>query len=281
MSSHYEIMRRRQEMNDLSTVLFKAGAGAIKRNPTISVMYLVGLFILLVCNGLTPSLEQERQYNQALSSVKTKLPAVYELREEAAYAKVEYDRARGWFWSCNNECQVSKRKYDDLQYQLTSVERDVEASLKEGNQALGMFSTAAVDEAKSVFWRKIDSGIAYAKRRSMWDLVFLGFRSMYKDEPWTEYIMKLVIHVVTNFTLSLSVGCITFLFSVWSVIWNYSSDPVSGIIFFVCAGLGTMSFMLTYFAALYTAAATTTFVVCKAAANGLIQDRGRDGGRLR
>lgn len=273
MPTAQEIIARRREMDRLSTVLFDAGAGVIRRNPKVMAIYVVGLLVMFFFSGFTPTREQEYEAHTILNESQSKLADLSRLRSRRAEAYTSFKSRQGFFWTCDADCTRYKREYEKLDGVVKSSEGEVDRIVRDANKARGIFSTYAVSDAKTVFWQQIDAGIAYAKRRSMWDLLFMSL-SRRRDEQMVEFILRIVIHIVSNVSISLAVGCVTFLFAVWSVILSYTSNPVQALAFFGMSALAVISFMLTWFAGLYTVAATGTYVVCKAAANGLLTNGG-------
>ena len=48
------------------------------------------------------------------------------------------------------------------------------AALSEAKSKVGVFSGYAVQEARDLFWSTFAAGKGFAKRSSMWDLLFMG-----------------------------------------------------------------------------------------------------------
>ncbi len=47
---------------------------------------------------------------------------------------------------------------------------------------VGIFSTYGVSEVRDLFWKRFQSGKAFAQRSTMWDMLFVGISSMGRDE---------------------------------------------------------------------------------------------------
>lgn len=66
----------------------------------------------------------------------------------------------------------------------------------------------AVQEARDLFWGTFAAGKGFAKRASMWDLLFMGIGSMGRDENMMAFVfrfafqVKMMINIVIFFFIS-------------------------------------------------------------------------------
>jgi len=112
---------------------------------------------------------------------------------------------------------------------------------------------------------------AFAKRQSMWDAMFMGIRTVARgrDESMMEYMLKLLIQVLINFSMGLLMALVTFVIGLWSIVKSYQPNPLTALIFFVGAACAAFAFVATYLFLLYGAAAGTVYGVAKVAESQL------------
>jgi len=110
--------------------------------------------------------------------------------------------------------------------------------------------------------------------------MFMGIRSMGRDENMLEYGMKILMQVLLNFSLGLAMAFVMFVIGLWSIVRAYQPNPIIAVIFFVSASCAAFSFVTTYLFAIYGAAAGGVYGVLKIAEGNLqIQQQGRRAGR--
>jgi len=90
-------------------------------------------------------------------------------------------------------------------------------------------------------------------------------RSMGRDESIVEYGLKMLLHVLMNFTMGLIATFFIFIFGLWSIVRSYQPEPLSAMIFFVCAVSAAFAFVATYLFAIYGAAAGSVYGLAKIA----------------
>lgn len=61
---------------------------------------------------------------------------------------------------------------------------------RKANSILGIFSSYGVAECKQLFWRSFSWGKKFGQRQTMFDMLFLGFRAMGRDESMIEYLFS-------------------------------------------------------------------------------------------
>lgn len=107
--------------------------------------------------------------------------------------------------------------------------------------------------------------------------------AMAKDESITEYIVRLALRMLCNFTAGLFIAVGAFIFSLYSLLQSYRTNLVAGLMFFIFASLASISFAMTWIIGLYAGAAGTMYVCSKVATNLQLQDRQQQqhGGRVR
>jgi len=143
--------------------------------------------VALLASGTALSSGQKSQYNSIMSSVDTTLE--YEAAREYKEAQAIWYNSKGWF-SCDSFCQRNKSRMDAKKTTYDAVRAEGNARVSDAKAVAGVFSEVGVGEARDSFWEYFNRGAKFAKRQSMWDALFTGFRSMGRDESWGEYALK-------------------------------------------------------------------------------------------
>jgi hypothetical protein len=172
----------------------------VKRHKVISGSYVLGLVVLLMfTTGSKLTYDQTRQYNSIMNSID--VSAEYEASNRYAMAHHNYRATKGWFFACDNLCQRNKRRMQQTQSELSEIRAQGYERMRAAKGVAGIFSELGVDEVKDSFWDYFTAGKKFAKRQSMWDMLFMGMRSMGRDESLVEYCLKLLMQVLINFSM--------------------------------------------------------------------------------
>jgi hypothetical protein len=99
----------------------------------------------------------------------------------------------------------------------------------------------------------------------MWDAMFMGIRSMGRDESMIEYGFKILMQVLLNFSIGLMFALVFFIIGLWSIVRSYQPNPIVAVFFFIGAACAGFTFVVTYLMALYGAAAGGVYGVLKLA----------------
>eukprot|EP00339_Tiarina_fusa_P006824 CAMPEP_0116998708 /NCGR_PEP_ID=MMETSP0472-20121206/1690_1 /TAXON_ID=693140 ORGANISM="Tiarina fusus, Strain LIS" /NCGR_SAMPLE_ID=MMETSP0472 /ASSEMBLY_ACC=CAM_ASM_000603 /LENGTH=276 /DNA_ID=CAMNT_0004697951 /DNA_START=15 /DNA_END=842 /DNA_ORIENTATION=- len=207
-------------------------------------------------------LDQMRDYNAIMNTID--LQAEYDASQDYYMANQAYRASKGWF-TCDGLCTRNKRRMEDAKYKLDLIRQEGLARMSDAKSVAGLFSEIGVGEVQDSFWSYFASGKQFAKRQSMWDAMFMGFRSMSRDENILEYGLKLLMQVLVNFSMGLIVALIMFVIGLWSIVRSYQPNPVVALLFFVGAVCAAFSFVMTYLFAIYGAAAGGVYGVLKLA----------------
>lgn len=269
-----------RDLDEASTSLIRMGTRIVKKNPIKSSLYLVGVLLCLLVSGFTVSDTQRQDYDREFAKIDHE--NIARVGSEKEYSYNRYYRSKGWF-SCDPACKENYDIYQQWQREydaLTQEERNIVATAK---SKLGLFSEYGVEETRDLFWRRFAQGKAFAKRQSMFDMVFYGVGAMTRDESLLKYIIRLVTSVLINFTIGVTISVITFIFNLWSLISSYQASFVAGLAFFSLASLAAISFALSWIIGMYCVAAGTAFVGFTLAKNALLLEQGsdQDRGRIR
>ena len=145
--------------------------------------------------------------------------------------------------------------------------------MSDAKATAGLFSEIGVGEVKDSFWDYFSSGQRFAKRQSMWDMLFMGMRSMSRDESFLEYALKVLLQVLVNISLGLIMALAIFVFGLWSIIQSYQADPLTAVTFFALAACAGFAFVTSYLLAIYSVAAGSIYGVAKMAESSLLLDQ--------
>lgn len=260
---------------EMGQIVVKGITKFAKKNKVISTSYIFGiLFLLLIGSGTKLSYEQTRQYNNIMNTID--LEAEFAASNRYAIAVQNYKATKGWF-SCDYTCKRNKKRMEDVERVLEGIRNEGYARMSDAKSVAGIFSEVGVGEVKDSFWQYFQAGKQFAKRQSMWDMMFMGIRKMGRDESMMEYAMKLLIQVLINFSMGMIGAFFIFVFGLWSIVRSYQPNPITALAFLIGASCAAFAFVSTYLFAIFGVAAGGVFGVAKVAeANARIQmDPGR------
>jgi len=260
---------------EMGQIVVKGITKFAKKNKVISTSYIFGiLFLLLIGSGTKLSYEQTRQYNNIMNTID--LEAEFAASNRYAIAVQNYRATKGWF-SCDYTCKRNKKQMEDAERVLEGIRNEGYARMSDAKSVAGIFSEVGVGEVKDSFWQYFQAGKKFAKRQSMWDMMFMGIRKMGRDESMMEYAMKLLIQVLINFSMGMIGAFFIFVFGLWSIVRSYQPNPITALAFLIGASCAAFAFVSTYLFAIFGVAAGGVFGVAKVAeANARIQmDPGR------
>lgn len=254
---------RLPEPGDVGPMIVRGVGNFARRNKVISGSYIIGILtILLLGSGTKLSLDQRRQYNSIMNTID--LQAEYNASQDYWMADQAYRASKGWF-SCDGLCQRNKKRMEAAKYRLDQIRAEGEARMSDAKSVAGLFSEIGVGEVQDSFWSYFNHGKQFAKRQSMWDAMFMGFRSMRRDEKFLEYALNVLMQVLVNFSMGLVMALIMFVIGLWSIVRSYQPNPIVAVVFFVAAACAAFSFVVTYLVAIYGAAAGGVYGLLKVA----------------
>mmetsp|Transcript_19750 Transcript_19750/g.45951 ORF Transcript_19750/g.45951 Transcript_19750/m.45951 type:complete len:302 (+) Transcript_19750:86-991(+) len=251
--------------SDLGAMAVRGVTWFARRNKILTGSYVFGLLVLVffASGGTRLSLQQRHAFNQIMDTIDVHAEVEASNRYSNAYHV--YQNSKGWFWTCDSLCQRNKHRMELAKADLDAIRKEGNARMSDAKAVAGLFSEVGVDEAKESFWSYFSSGTEFAKRQSMWDAMFMGIRSMSRDETMVEYILKVLFQVLLNFSLGLIIALVVFVIGLWNLISNYQPNPIVAVVFFLCAALGAFAFVTTYLLGLYGAVAGGLYGVAKLA----------------
>jgi len=265
------------DAGSLGTLVVRGATAFAKKHKVISGAYLLGLLVLILGgSGLKLSYDQQREYNRIMNTID--LDAEYKASNTYAVAYQNYYATKGWF-SCDSLCQRNKDRMNRAKAQLDAVRKEGYNRMSDAKAVAGVWSEVGVAEVKDSFWEYFASGKNFAKRQSMWDAMFMGIRSMGRDETMLEYVFRVLIQVLLNFSMGLVMALFMFIVGLWSVIRAYQPDPITAVLFFIVSASAGFAFVASYLLAIYGAAASGVYGMAKIAESNLRIEGG--GGRNR
>ncbi|GKY99498.1 hypothetical protein MPSEU_000904000 [Mayamaea pseudoterrestris] len=248
---------------DVGAIIVRGAKNFARRYKIVTGSYLLGVCILLFFGaGIPLSQQQRRDYNRIMDSID--LQAEYAASQNYWRAREAYSATKGWF-SCDDLCQRNKQRMNQAEQKLNAIRKEGNARMTDAKRVAGVFSEIAVDETKDTFWQYYHGAKQFAKRQSMWDMMFMGIRSMSRgrDESWIEFGLKVLLNVLINLSMGLIMALVLFVCNVFSIVRSYSTNPVTAVAFFVGASCAAFSFVATYLLAVYGAAAGSVYGLLK------------------
>ena len=278
-STREERIQQARQLDEGSTVLINFGVKFVKKNPIPVGLYLIGILLCLLFNGYQVSESQRTAYEKSLQTIDYN--SLYDAQDNYYDLKNKYDRSKGWF-SCDSRCQLNKRFAEEAHIGYQNELAKEKQLIKEAKSSVGLFSAYGVTETRDLFWNRFAQGRGFAQRQSKWDALFLGIRAMSRDESLFEYLARLLMNLLMNFTIGTIGAVIAFIWSLYSLIQTYQASILYALPFFMFASLSAVAFAMTWLIGLYAAAAGTVYVGAKIAASNLrVQDGRGEGPRGR
>lgn len=257
---------------DMGAIIMRGVKAYAKQHKIISGSYIVGvIFLVLIGSGTKLTLDQRQNYNKIMNTID--LQVEFEASNYYAQTYNSYRASKGWF-TCDHLCKRNKMRMENAQMTLDKVRAEGYARMSDAKQVAGMFSEVGVTEVKDSFWGYFSAGKQFAKRQSMWDAMFMGIRSVGRDESMIEYTLRLLLQVLINFSMGLIGAFVVFVFGLWSIVRSYQTNPLTAVAFFVGASCAAFAFVSTYLFVLYGAAASSVYGMAKVLQNNARIDVG-------
>jgi multisubunit Na+/H+ antiporter MnhG subunit len=80
----------------------------------------------------------------------------------------------------------------------------------------------------------------------------MGISAMGRDEKLPSYLLRLVITVVSNFTIGMIGAVIGFMWSLYAVIQSYKASILVALFYFMLASMAAIAFAMTWIIGDYT-----------------------------
>jgi len=255
-----QVQRRDAEIPPLLSIFVNGATNFAKKNKGITGSYFLGLLLLLFATGFKVTDDMRAAYD-------SKLGQIDDSAKQAAWTKLRRAEERHYhskgFFSCDANCQNAKRELDAARYQYDVQVRAENDAVSDAKAQVGIMSEYGVQETRDMFWGVFAGGKDFAKRSSMWDLIFMGWR-WGRDETLVTVVLRWLMQLLMNFTLGLIGALFVFVWRLWGLIAAYQPDPFTAVMYFGAAALSATVCVLSYLAIMYAAAAGTVGVVGKA-----------------
>lgn len=265
-------LTRLPEPREVGSFLAGTARQFIVRYPSMAGFYgfgLVVILLLLISGGGRPmSPPQRAQYEHMMGSIDFRSEAL--AQEDYRDADYRFRQSRGWFWQCDTICQRHKRRMHKAKEAYEYIVAEQKEQVRQAKAVAGITSDMGVNEMQSSFWEYFASAKRYAKRQTGWDVFWMMLRAVGRrgrDETMAEYIVKILIHLVLNFTMGLCMALIFFVIGLWSIVYSYGPNPAIAVFVFLAATAAATAFVVTYLLALAGAAAGTVYGVAYVASN--------------
>eukprot|EP00949_MAST-11_sp_MAST-11-sp1_P002911 g2911.t1 len=209
-----------------------------------------GIFAAIIVTGLLigmyapapVNIDADARTNYELSLLKADSVKGLHKAEAAYYDKMdEMQSAKVWFWRFRSEHRAAVARIQPEVEKAKAIydekKRQKHQLVLAAKRAVGIWSQYGVDETREQFWRSFQSGKDVAKSMLFYDMLFSMAE---RNENLMEYFVKVAMRAVSNYTLGMVYATISFLWNLGSIIWSYSPNPASGIIFFAVAGFCAM-----------------------------------------
>lgn len=188
----------RVDLDRASTMMIRAGVTFVKRNPIVVGSYLLGILLFLFYNGTTVPEENLQQYHDGMNKIDWNALNACEMKFR--HAEHAYYTSKGWF-SCDSNCQVKRGIMGDRKRELNEENKKVNREVSKLKAGLGLLSAHGISETRDTFTRYFTGGKDFAKRQTTWDALFMGISAMGRDEGLLEYLLRLLVNMLINFTL--------------------------------------------------------------------------------
>ena len=246
------------------TILVKATVTVAKAHPKITGSWALGLALVVFATGFRVSDEVARTYEADVQAADLSEP-ISKAAARVRRARSLQREASGWF-SCDDRCSYHKAEAARAAEDLAELRNREDAGLSDAKRGVGVLSEYAVGEARDSFWRAFAGGKAFAKRQSMWDLLFTGLRfSGRRDESTVAVVLRWLVQLLFNFTLGLCGALGVFLWRLRALVASYQPGPLAALAFTAAAGLAATAMVATYLFAMYFCAASGVAAVGAAA----------------
>mmetsp|Transcript_22102 Transcript_22102/g.66361 ORF Transcript_22102/g.66361 Transcript_22102/m.66361 type:complete len:310 (+) Transcript_22102:232-1161(+) len=261
-------------------VLARATVNTAKAHPKITGSWALGLILVAFATGFKVTEGQHQAYDAGMQAADMSAPigaAAARLREAE---QLRY-QASGFF-SCDARCQHYKARAAAARAELDDLQRRELEGFSDVKRGVGVLSEYGVAETRDSFWRAFQGGKGFAKRQSMWDLLFTGLRYSSRDESTASVVLRWLVQLLFNFTIGLVGALVIFLWRLWGLVNSYQPDPVSALVFSMAAALAATAMVATYLFAMYFCAASGVAAVgAAAAAQARIEGQRRQDPRYR
>lgn len=269
-----------RQIEGASTKLVEFGRGFVQKNPRKVALWVVGLCLCLFFHGFEVPPDAYARHREVHASIDYE--KLWEAEDAMGTAKRQYDRQRGWFWSCDEKCQVAKMEFESKGRAWKQLDDNRIQLMRNANSEIGLLSTEGITHTRDRFWEQFGKGQRFASRQSKWDAFFMGLSALQKNEKIGSYLLRIFLNFIFNLTLGIIMAVISFWFALWGIIVEYKAPILTSLLYAFGAVVASASFFVTAVVILYVGAAGTVYVGAKALATTVrIEDGNRGRHHLR
>lgn len=268
-----------RKIEELGGTLVNFGVKVVKRNPGKFSLYAIGLCLCLFFSGHPVNEDAYRVYDQIHRQID--YSGLYDAEDSMLSARYDYERRKGWFWSCNDECQEYKKKYDSSARIFQKLNQEKIDTIREANSQIGILSTQGIRDTRDRFWQSFNGGKRFATRQSKWDAFFMGLGALQKNEKIGSYLLRVLINFVFNFSIGVFMALLQFWYTLWGLMVEYKASIMTCSVYLVGAILASLSFAASFLLILYIGAAGTVYVGAKVLSTSVRIENDPDRNHLR
>lgn len=243
-------------------VMFKGGFSFAKRHYWLTLVYIFGLAMVQFAQGFAVSETQHDEFKQILGTIDIRAMDLAKTHAQIAYD--EYRASRGWFFTCDEECNRLYSESQSANAVVANHELEFNLALSNARSKVGVFSEFAVEDARESWWSAYESGISFAKRMSYYDAFSLAIGSMRRDDSLASIVVQFVVSAAVNLMVGMVSSLLAFVVHLVQLVVSYQAHPVTGTVFVLMAASGAFSVVASFLVGAYVVAASATFVGVKA-----------------
>jgi len=249
-------------------------------------LWMLGLFVMFMSPAPVALTDAGVHiYSEKLAEARTidTMDAAFEV--EAASQRVYRSKVWPWQWNEANtrryeaesrELERAKQRLDFLEVQKADI-------LREGKQAVGLWSAIGLGEMREHFWSNFNWGLGLAKGMTIQQAWYAGFRMLFfgsgsRDENILGILLTWLFKIMYNVSVGLIVSVFSFMMAVPGIIDGYGESFMSSLAFFAIALISSASVVMSVLTCMWGTAAGGAVLAIKSAQRARLQD-GRSRGR--
>eukprot|EP00639_Heterosigma_akashiwo_P025025 CAMPEP_0194697388 /NCGR_PEP_ID=MMETSP0295-20121207/23383_1 /TAXON_ID=39354 /ORGANISM="Heterosigma akashiwo, Strain CCMP2393" /LENGTH=320 /DNA_ID=CAMNT_0039590023 /DNA_START=40 /DNA_END=1000 /DNA_ORIENTATION=- len=246
-----QTVRRQQDEGPIT--IEQAGlnlAKSIVASPKFKVSFVLWAIGMFLCAFAAPPFQLTEEASaryEGLMDQAYSFEGYAELEEKLGAARL--NEVHVFFWRMRGEpytTLVPQRRaaVDQIKDQIRALDKERDLLVKEAKATVGVWSQAAMDEARGSFWSAFEQGKLFAQRRAFWNTLFMLMQR--REGGALSFVIEWVLTAVANFTLGLLGSLFYFSVAVLGLAWSYSPNMLSFLAFVGLALLAAGSMVATY-----------------------------------
>jgi len=273
-----ELMLKWERM-DVQALMLGTVTSFVKHRPIFVSFWVLGLLLAASAGGLPVGSEAAEAYQ--LMRQHAEVIDVRELGQALERLQQEEDgyyRARGWFGSCDSDCERARDKVALARTEAVRLQEQRDKVLAEARHEVGIWSSFGVQDVRDSFWSAWTSGKEFATRWTMMDMLFMGIGG--REETLVTVALRVVVRYVVNLTMGMIGAFFFFVYNVYCLVASYGESALSGLAFLLLAFVAGLATVSAYLTAVYGLVAGGGLMLMQraamqAVANGSAKEQGR------